>query len=176
VLVAIGIDSERFRHVLGVRVGAKEDKAAWSGCLRHLKKWSLRNVQLVASHACSRLMEAGRDSLPVADGQRCTVHFYRNMFTVLPKGKIKCVARMPRAIHASEHKQAGQEKSRGGFPKEADPGQRSDRAHLSGGAPKSHRGGTFPGGNSAPYCQQSGYAKLPALIRANHHLTINLFA
>ena len=37
VLVAIGVDAEGYRKVLGVREGAKEDKAGWSGFLRHLK-------------------------------------------------------------------------------------------------------------------------------------------
>lgn len=50
--MAIGVDSEGFRHVLGVREGAKEDKAEWSGFLRHLKKRGLKNAKLVISDAC----------------------------------------------------------------------------------------------------------------------------
>jgi hypothetical protein len=38
--------------------------------------------------------------------QRCVVHFYRNVFTVVPKGKIKEVAAMLKAIHAQEDRQA----------------------------------------------------------------------
>ena len=111
VLVAIGVDSEGFRHVLGVREGAKEDKAGWSGFLRHLKKRGLKNVQLVISDACLGLMESLGDFFPEAKWQRCIVHFYRNVFTVVPKGKVKSVARMLKAIHASEDKQAAREKA-----------------------------------------------------------------
>lgn len=41
---------------------------------------------------------------PDAKYQRCTVHFYRNVFSVVPKSKVKIVAKMPKTIHAQESK------------------------------------------------------------------------
>jgi len=41
VLVAIGVDAEGFRDVLGVCEGAKEDPTSWEGFLRHLKQRGL---------------------------------------------------------------------------------------------------------------------------------------
>jgi putative transposase len=111
VLVAIGVDSEGFRQVLGVREGAKEDKAGWSGFLRHLKNRGLKSVKLIISDACLGLVESMADFFPTAKWQRCIVHFYRNVFTLVPKGKVKSVARMLKAIHASEDKQAALEKA-----------------------------------------------------------------
>jgi putative transposase len=111
VLVAIGVDSEGFRQVLGVREGAKEDKAGWSDFLRHLKNRGLKNVKLIISDACLGLAESVGDFFPTAKWQRCIVHFYRNVFTLVPKGKVKSVARMLKAIHASEDKQAALEKA-----------------------------------------------------------------
>jgi putative transposase len=111
VLVAIGVDSEGFRQVLGVREGAKEDKAGWSDFLRHLKERGLKNVKLIISDACLGLVESVGDFFPAAKWQRCIVHFYRNVFTLVPKGKVKSVARMLKAIHASEDKQAALEKA-----------------------------------------------------------------
>jgi putative transposase len=111
VLVAIGVDSEGFRQVLGVREGAKEDKAGWSGFLRHLKGRGLKDVKLIISDACLGLVESAGDFFPTAKWQRCIVHFYRNVFTVVPRGKVKGVARMLKAIHASEDKQAALEKA-----------------------------------------------------------------
>jgi transposase-like protein len=111
VLVAIGVDSEGFRHVLGVREGAKEDKAGWGGFLRHLKNRGLKNVKLIISDACLGLTESAGDFFPEAKWQRCIVHFYRNVFTVVPRGKVTTVARMLKAIHASEDKQAAREKA-----------------------------------------------------------------
>ena len=111
VLVAIGVDSEGFRQVLGVREGAKEDKAGWSGFLRHLKNRGLKSVKLIITDACLGLVESMADFFPTAKWQRCIVHFYRNVFTLVPKGKVKSVARMLKAIHASEDKQAALEKA-----------------------------------------------------------------
>ena len=111
VLVAIGVAADGYRQVLGVAEGAKEDKAGWSGFLRHLKKRGLKDVQLIISDACLGLMASIGDFYPEAKWQRCTVHFYRNVFTVVPRGKVKEVARMLKAIHASEDKAAAHEKA-----------------------------------------------------------------
>jgi transposase-like protein len=44
--------------------------------------------------------------------QRCTVHFYRNVFSVVPHSKGKLVAKMLKAIHAQENKEAAREKAK----------------------------------------------------------------
>ena len=111
VLVAIGVAADGYRQVLGVAEGAKEDKAGWSGFLRHLKKRGLTDVKLIISDACLGLMESAGEYYPEAKWQRCIVHFYRNVFTVVPRGKVNDVARMLKAIHASEDKAAAQEKA-----------------------------------------------------------------
>jgi transposase-like protein len=112
VLVAIGVDAEGYRQVLGVREGAKEDKAGWSGFLRHLKKRGLTGVELVISDACLGLSESIGDFYPQAKWQRCIVHFYRNVFSVVPRGRVKQVSMMLKAIHASEDQEAANEKAR----------------------------------------------------------------
>jgi len=112
VLVAIGVDAEGYRSVLGVCEGTKEDKAGWSGFLRHLKKRGLKGVELVISDACLGLFESIGDFYPDAKWQRCIVHFYRNVFSVVPRGLVKKVAMMLKAIHASEDREAADEKVR----------------------------------------------------------------
>ena len=47
---------------------------------------------------------------PEAKYQRCTVHFYRNVFSVTPRSKVKLVAKMLKAIHAQESKKAARER------------------------------------------------------------------
>ena len=111
VLVAIGVSDDGYRQVLGVVEGAKEDKAGWSDFLRHLKKRGLSGVRLFISDACIGLVESVGDFYPDAKWQRCVVHFYRNVFTVVPKGKVKEVAMMLKAIHASEDHHAAMEKA-----------------------------------------------------------------
>ena len=49
---------------------------------------------------------------PDAKYQRCTVHFYRNVFSVVPRSKVKLVAKMLKAIHAQESKKAAREKAK----------------------------------------------------------------
>ena len=54
------------------------------------------------SDKCLGLVECLGDFFPEARWQRCIVHFYRNVFTVVPKGKVKEVVTMLKAIHAQE--------------------------------------------------------------------------
>lgn len=110
VLVAFGVDQDGYRHVLGVQEGAKEDKESWTRFLRHLKSRGLKGVKLFVSDKCLGLVESLADFYPHALWQRCVVHFYRNVFTSVPKGRVKEVAAMLKAIHAQEDRQAAEEK------------------------------------------------------------------
>ena len=111
VLVAIGVDDQGFRKILGVTEGAKEDKAGWSEFLRHLKERGLKGIHLFTSDACLGLVESLGDFYPEARWQRCTVHFYRNVFSTVPRKKMAEVAAMLKAIHASEDLDAALEKA-----------------------------------------------------------------
>ena len=111
VLVAIGVDSQGYRKVLGVVEGAKEDKAGWSSFLRHLKQRGLRDVRLFISDACMGLITSLAEYYPQAKWQRCTVHFYRNVFGVVPHKRMAEVAAMLKAIHASEDLEAALDKA-----------------------------------------------------------------
>jgi transposase-like protein len=58
------------------------------------------------------MLEAVGEVFPEAKYQRCTVHFYRNVFSVVPRSKVKLVAKMLKAIHAQESKKAAREKAK----------------------------------------------------------------
>jgi len=111
VLVATGVSSTGHRKMLGVAEGAKEDKTGWGGFLRHLKERGLTGVKLVVSDACLGLIESVAEFYPDAHWQRCTVHFYRNIFSVVPRTKMKEVTIMLKAIHSSEDREAALEKA-----------------------------------------------------------------
>ena len=102
VLVAVGVDEGGYREILGVCEGAKEDRESWSNFLRHLKERGLKGVKLFVSDRCMGLIESIGEFYPAARWQRCVVHFYRNVFTYVPKGKVKEVVLMLKAIHAQE--------------------------------------------------------------------------
>jgi len=112
VLVCIGVNREGFREVLGVAEGAREDKESWRNFLRYLKKRGLKGVKLAISDKSLGLVEVLGEFYPKAQWQRCVVHFYRNVFTVIPKGKRKDVAAMLKAIHAQEDGIAAKQKAR----------------------------------------------------------------
>jgi transposase-like protein len=60
-LVAIGVNSQGFRDILGICEGAKEDKAGWSAFLKHLKERGLKGVRLIISDACLGLAESAAE-------------------------------------------------------------------------------------------------------------------
>lgn len=117
VLVAIGVNELGYRKILGVCEGAKEDKAGWSSFLRHLKQRGLSGVRLFITDACMGLVASLAEFYPDSKWQRCIVHFYRNVFSVVPRKKMPEVAAMLKAIHASEDKKAAQEKAEAVFSK-----------------------------------------------------------
>ena len=111
VLVAVGVNEDGYREILGVAEGAKEGKESWRNFLRYLKDRGLKGVNLVVSDKCLGLVEALAEFYPDSDWQRCTVHFYRNVWTMVPSGKVKEVSAMLKAIHAQEDLEAARSKA-----------------------------------------------------------------
>jgi putative transposase len=111
VLVAVGVAADGYHEILGVAEGMKEDKESWRNFLRHLKGRGLRGVKLMISDKCLGLIEGLGEFYPEAQWQRCMVHWYRNVFTVVPRGRRKEVAAMLKAIHGQEDRQAAGEKA-----------------------------------------------------------------
>ncbi len=112
ILVAIGVRADGYREVLGAAEGMKEDRASWEAFLKWLRSRGLRGVRLIIGDKCLGLVAAATEVFPEAKYQRCIVHFYRNVFTATPRSKMELVARMLKAIHAQENKQAALEKAR----------------------------------------------------------------
>ena len=108
-LVAIGVNDDGYREILGICEGAKEDKAY--AFLKHLKERGLTGVQLIISDACIGLAESAAEFFPDAAWQRCVVHWYRNIFSHVPSTKVREIATMLKAIHASEDIVAAREKA-----------------------------------------------------------------
>ena len=112
ILVAIAVNEDGFREVLGAAEGMKEDKASWINFFQWLRGRGLDGVKLIVGDKCMGMLEAVGEVFPDAKYQRCTVHFYRNVFSVVPKSKVKIVAKMLKAIHAQESKKASREKAK----------------------------------------------------------------
>lgn len=112
VLVAIAVNEDGYREVLGAAEGMKEDKASWYEFFQWLKSRGLEGVRLIIGDKCLGMLEAAAEVFPQAKYQRCIVHFYRNVFSVTPRSRMKTVAKMLKAIHAQESKVASREKAR----------------------------------------------------------------
>jgi transposase-like protein len=106
ILVAIGVNQDGYREVLGLAEGAKEDKAWWQNFRRHLASRGLKGVPLFIADKCLGLVESLAEFHPAAAYQRCAVHFHRNVWSLVPATQVRPVAAMLKAIHASEDREA----------------------------------------------------------------------
>jgi transposase-like protein len=111
ILVAVGVNTEGYREVLAVEEGTKEDKASWQSFLRRLKERGLQGVKLFISDKCLGLVESLAEFYPETQHQRCAVHFYRNVWSLVPAGKVREVSAMLKAIHASEDRDSARLKA-----------------------------------------------------------------
>jgi putative transposase len=78
VIVAVGVNGDGRREVLGMAIGASEAETFWTGFLRTLARRGLRGVKLVVSDAHQGLKAAVAKVLN-ASWQRCRIHFMRNV-------------------------------------------------------------------------------------------------
>ena len=63
-LMAIGVNSEGYREILGICEGAKKDMAGWSAFLKHLRGRGRCGVRLIISDACLGLSESAAEFFP----------------------------------------------------------------------------------------------------------------
>lgn len=71
----------------------------------------MKGVELFISGKCLGLVESLGEFYSKSLWQRCVVHFYRNVFAVVPKGKVKEVALILTAIHAQEDREEALKKA-----------------------------------------------------------------
>lgn len=112
ILVAIGVDHDGYREIIGACEGMKEDKESWKNFFIDLKKRGLTGVRLVIGDKCLGMLESLGEVYPEAKYQRCTVHFYRNVFSATPRKMMREVSMMLKAIHAQENHEAAAQKAK----------------------------------------------------------------
>jgi putative transposase len=97
-LLAVGVNAEGHREVLGLDVASAEDGAGWVAFLRSLTARGLSGVRLVISDAHRGLVDAIAATLPGASWQRCRTHYARNLINKVPKSAQPWVATMLRTV------------------------------------------------------------------------------
>ncbi|GLZ50218.1 IS256 family transposase [Actinomycetospora sp. NBRC 106375] len=84
-LIAVGVNADGHRELLGLQVSSAEDGAGWLAFFRDLVARGLSGVGLVTSDAHRGLVEAIGATLPGAAWQRCRTHYAANLMAVTPK-------------------------------------------------------------------------------------------
>jgi transposase-like protein len=114
-VIAIGVQTDGERQILGFALGASEEAAFWLEFLRSLVERGLKGVQLVISDAHEGLKLAINQVLtgaswqpPYRDGG-CRVHFMRNVLAHVPKRDKALVAALIKTIFAQPDRQAAGE-------------------------------------------------------------------
>ena len=97
-LVAVGVNADGGREVLGLEGTSDEDGAGWLAFLRSLTTRGLSGVRLVVSDAHRGLVSAIGAALPGAGWQRCRTHYLRNLLAKVPKSAQPWVATLVRTI------------------------------------------------------------------------------
>ncbi|HEX3522896.1 MAG TPA: IS256 family transposase [Stellaceae bacterium] len=85
VLIAVAVDGDGQRQILGVDLANRESRTSWRDFLSGLKERGLFGVEFVVSDDHEGLKQAIREVLPGAAWQRCYVHFLRNALDHLPR-------------------------------------------------------------------------------------------
>lgn len=85
VLIAVGINEDGYREVLGLMIGDSESEDSWSEFFSWLKQRGLHGVDLVVSDHHSGLVQAICRHFQGATWQRCQTHFMRNILDKSPK-------------------------------------------------------------------------------------------
>ena len=106
VLVAIGVDSEGHREVIGVAEGMKEDGDSWEQFVRGMIERGLKGVRLVVGDRCAGLVSTVNSMLPKARCQRCMVHFMRNVLSKTPPTHRQWASAALKAIFAMESRES----------------------------------------------------------------------
>jgi putative transposase len=99
VLLAVGVNGDGHREVLGMRVATSETGAAWNEFFADLVARGLSGVQLVTSDAHAGLVEAIAANLPGAAWQRCRTHYAANLMSICPKSMWPAVKAMLHSVY-----------------------------------------------------------------------------
>src|SRR5581483_5064428 len=101
VIIAVAVNTDGVREVLGMAIGPSEAEPFWTAFLRSLTRRGLRGVKLVISDSHEGLKAAAAKVLK-ATWQRCKVHFLRNALAHAGKGQRQMVLAMINTAFAQD--------------------------------------------------------------------------
>ncbi|MDY3970199.1 MAG: IS256 family transposase [Atopobiaceae bacterium] len=111
VMVAIEVNDDGYREVIGAAEGFTESSECWRDFLSWLRSRGLRGVRMFTGDKAAGMVGSTAEVFPEAAYQRCTVHSCRNVLSKVPKSRRAKVAAMLKAIHAMESREASEAKA-----------------------------------------------------------------
>ena len=111
VILAVGVNTDGTRELLGLAVGPSEAEPFWTDFLRSLSRRGLRGVKLVTSDSHVGL-KAAIAKVFKATWQRCRVHFMRNALVHSGKGQRQMILALINTVFAQETAEAAHEQWR----------------------------------------------------------------
>lgn len=111
VMIAIGVNDDGYREVIGAAEGFTESSECWREFLSWLRSRGLHGVRMVVGDKASGMVGSIAEVSPEAAYQRCTVHFYRNVLARVPKSRRAAVAAKLKAVHAMESREGSEAKA-----------------------------------------------------------------
>ncbi len=125
-VVAVAVNAEGKREVVGLALGPSENEGFWTAFLRSLVRRGLQGLKLVISDSHEGLKKAIATVFTGAGWQRCRVHFMRNILSQVPKAHQNAVSAAVRTAFAQTDQEAAirqwrqiADSLRGSFPKAA---------------------------------------------------------
>ena len=111
VMVAIGVNDDGYREVIGAAEGFTESSECWREFPSWLRSRGLRGVRMFTGDKAAGMAGSIAEVFPEAAYRRRTVHFCRNVLARVPKTRRPRVAAMLKAIHAMESREAAEAKA-----------------------------------------------------------------
>lgn len=104
-LIALGINEQGYREVLGLHLGDSESEASWSAFFRSLKERGLTGVDLLVSDDHAGLVKACERYMQGSMWQRCQIHLMRNVLACTSKAQRGAMVEHLRRLFRSETRQ-----------------------------------------------------------------------
>src|SRR5690242_14369447 len=106
--IAVGVDLDGIKHVLGIWVQAAEGAKFWAGICAELRNRGIRDVLIVCCDGLTGFPEAVEATWPAAMVQTCTVHLIRSAMRFVSYGDRKAVAAALRPIYTAPTAEAAE--------------------------------------------------------------------
>jgi len=120
--LAVGVDADGFKHVLGIWLGGDEGSAFWAGVLAEIRNRGVKDVLFVCCDGLKGLPEAIKATWQAATVQTCVIHLIRSSMKYVSWKDRKKAAALMRPVYTAVNEaaaQAGLENMRREFGKKA---------------------------------------------------------